>query len=249
MLTTAEPEWADRARRLREHAMSVSAADRHASVLAPAEQYLEVGFNYRMTDLQAAVGIVQLGRLPEIVDRRRQIAATLRQADRRASPGLRAVADPAYGTCNFQSFWVEVGAAVPGRPGRAAGPPGATPTSRPAAASWRRTGSPRYAAVAARAAAGHRAAHRQHADPAGVPPDDRVRAGAGHRRAALGRARGLTVAPPLLLVAASGLAREVLACLRTHAIAPVIGFLDDDPARQGTLVDGVPVLGGARGRP
>ncbi|GAA3796684.1 acetyltransferase [Cellulomonas soli] len=52
------------------------------------------------------------------------------------------------------------------------------------------------------------------------------------------------MAPPLLLVAASGLAREVLACLRTHAIAPVIGFLDDDPARQGTLVDGVPVLGG-----
>ncbi|MGN8244867.1 acetyltransferase [Cellulomonas soli] len=51
------------------------------------------------------------------------------------------------------------------------------------------------------------------------------------------------MAPALLLVAASGLAREVLACLRTHAIAPVLGFLDDSPARQGTLVDGVPVLG------
>ncbi|WP_448631428.1 acetyltransferase [Cellulomonas soli] len=51
------------------------------------------------------------------------------------------------------------------------------------------------------------------------------------------------MAPALLLVAASGLAREVLACLRTHAIAPVLGFLDDDPARHGTLVDGVPVLG------
>ena len=32
MLTTARAEWAERARRLREHAMSVSAADRHASV-------------------------------------------------------------------------------------------------------------------------------------------------------------------------------------------------------------------------
>ena len=60
---------------LREHAMSVSAAARHASVLAPPEEYAEIGFNYRMTDLQAAVGLVQLGRLPAIVARRREIAA------------------------------------------------------------------------------------------------------------------------------------------------------------------------------
>ncbi|WP_448062722.1 DegT/DnrJ/EryC1/StrS family aminotransferase [Cellulomonas hominis] len=108
MVTTSHADWADRARRLREHAMSVSAADRHASVLAPAEQYLEVGYNYRMTDLQAAVGIVQLGRLPEVVARRREIAAAYaKQLD--PVPGLRTVADPAWGTCNFQSFWVEVG--------------------------------------------------------------------------------------------------------------------------------------------
>ena len=54
--------------------MSVSAADRHGTVLAPAESYLEVGYNYRMTDLQAAIGIVQLSRLPEIVQRRRELA-------------------------------------------------------------------------------------------------------------------------------------------------------------------------------
>ncbi|MBU4213960.1 MAG: DegT/DnrJ/EryC1/StrS family aminotransferase [Actinobacteria bacterium] len=108
MLTTANPQWAQRARRLREHAMSVSAAARHASVLAPAEEYLEVGYNFRMTDLQAAVGLVQLAKLPEVVARRRQIAARYaEQLD--AIPGLRVVADPAWGTCNFQSCWVEVG--------------------------------------------------------------------------------------------------------------------------------------------
>lgn len=107
MVTTSRPEWAERARRLREHAMSVSAADRHASVLAPAEQYLEVGFNYRMTDLQAAVGIVQLGRLRAVVARRREIAASYTQQISDI-PGLRAVADPAWGTSNVQSFWVEV---------------------------------------------------------------------------------------------------------------------------------------------
>ena len=87
--------------------MSVSAADRHGKVLAPAECYLEVGYNYRMTDLQAAIGLVQLSRLPEIVRRRRELAeAYTKQID--DIPGLRAVADPPWGKCNFQSFWVEV---------------------------------------------------------------------------------------------------------------------------------------------
>ena len=112
MLTTSNADWAARARRLREHAMSVSAADRQASVLAPAEEYLEIGFNYRMTDMQAAVGIVQLGRLPEIVRRRREIAdrytAALAGVD-----GLRPVRDPGWGTSNFQSYWVEVGEDYP----------------------------------------------------------------------------------------------------------------------------------------
>lgn len=107
MITTSRADWADRARRLREHAMSVSAADRHASVLAPPESYAEIGFNFRMTDMQAAVGLVQLGRLPEMVARRRQLAATYAAAVAEL-PGLRIVADPAHGTTNFQSCWIEV---------------------------------------------------------------------------------------------------------------------------------------------
>jgi len=112
MLTTSNEEWAARARRLREHGMSVSASDRQASVLAPPEEYGEIGFNYRMTDLQAALGLVQLGRLPEIVRRRRIIAARY-AAELDGVPGLRCVSDPGWGTSNFQSFWVEVGAEYP----------------------------------------------------------------------------------------------------------------------------------------
>lgn len=107
MLTTSRPEWAQRARRLREHAMSVSAAERHRSTLPPAEQYLEVGYNFRMTDLQAAVGLVQLGRLDEVLRRRREIAAGYQEALQDV-PGLRCVTDPPYGECNFQSFWIEI---------------------------------------------------------------------------------------------------------------------------------------------
>lgn len=107
MLTTRNAAWADRARKLREHAMSVSANDRHAAVLAPAEEYGEIGFNYRMTDMQAAVGLVQLNRLAEAVSRRRAIAAAYRKA-LAGVQGLRFSEDPLYGTSNFQSFWVEV---------------------------------------------------------------------------------------------------------------------------------------------
>lgn len=112
MLTTVREDWAQRARHLREHAMSVSAADRHRSTLPPAEEYTEVGFNFRMTDLQAALGLVQLGRLPEIVARRRDLADRYRAAIA-GIPGLRAVQDPGYGTGNVQSFWVEVGEDYP----------------------------------------------------------------------------------------------------------------------------------------
>lgn len=107
MLTTSHSAWANRARLLREHAMSISATDRQSSTLAPAEEYAEIGFNYRMTDLQAALGLVQLGRLPEIVRRRRELAE--RYADELAQiPGIRAVQDPRWGTSNFQSYWIEI---------------------------------------------------------------------------------------------------------------------------------------------
>ncbi|MCB5283058.1 GDP-perosamine synthase [Arthrobacter sp. ES1] len=107
MLTTDNAAWANRARTLREHAMSVSANERHSTVLAPAESYGEIGFNYRMTDLQAAVGLVQLERLGEAVSRRRAIANTYRRA-LAGVEGLRFSQDPLYGTSNFQSFWLEV---------------------------------------------------------------------------------------------------------------------------------------------
>ncbi|MCL3817859.1 DegT/DnrJ/EryC1/StrS family aminotransferase [Aeromicrobium wangtongii] len=112
MITTAHADWADRARRLREHSMSVSAADRHGSTLAPLEEYTEIGFNYRMTDLQAAVGIVQLGRLTELIERRRQFAEVYTKYINDID-GLRAVADPSGGTTNFQSYWIEVGDPYP----------------------------------------------------------------------------------------------------------------------------------------
>jgi perosamine synthetase len=109
MVVTSDEATAVRLRRLREHGMSVSAVERHTAVgVPPKESYLEVGFNYRMTDIQAAVGVVQLGRLDEVIARRRLLA------DRYAAnladlPGLRTPTDPPWGTTNHQSYCVKVG--------------------------------------------------------------------------------------------------------------------------------------------
>lgn len=112
MLTTSRADWAQRARRLREHAMGVSAAERHAALISPPERYDEIGFNFRMTDLQAAMGLVQLTRLPAIVARRRALAARYR-ASLADVPGIRVVADPADGQSSFQSLWIEVSRPYP----------------------------------------------------------------------------------------------------------------------------------------
>lgn len=105
MLITSDGEIASRLRRLREHGMDVSAAQRHQQSQPVIEQYLETGFNYRMTDMQAAVGLIQLGKLSAMVTRRRELAERYQRllAD---IPGLAVIGDPGYGQTNYQSFWV-----------------------------------------------------------------------------------------------------------------------------------------------
>ncbi|MEU3841023.1 DegT/DnrJ/EryC1/StrS family aminotransferase [Streptomyces sp. NPDC028635] len=105
MITTDDATWAARLRRLREHGMNASAAERHASDKPVLESYLEVGYNYRMTDIQAAVGLVQLGKLDAMISRRRELAARY-AALLRDVPGLTPVSDPEHGESNFQSYWV-----------------------------------------------------------------------------------------------------------------------------------------------
>jgi perosamine synthetase len=105
MITTSDGEMAARLRRLREHGMDVSAADRHRSQQPVIERYTEVGFNFRMTDVQAAIGLVQLGKLGQMVARRREQAERYRR-QLSAVPGLRTITDPEYGVTNYQSFWI-----------------------------------------------------------------------------------------------------------------------------------------------
>jgi dTDP-4-amino-4,6-dideoxygalactose transaminase len=66
-----------------------------------------VGFNYRMTDIQAAVGREQLKRMPEIIATRRRMAA--RYAELLADiPGLGIPQEPEYARTNWQSYAVRL---------------------------------------------------------------------------------------------------------------------------------------------
>jgi perosamine synthetase len=85
--------------------MNVDAFTRHSAERVVVEQYLEVGFNFRMTDMQAAIGLVQLDKLNDMVARRRSLAGEYTEALREI-PGLLLPSDPPYGTTNYQSFSV-----------------------------------------------------------------------------------------------------------------------------------------------
>lgn len=112
MITTPDAEVAARLRRLRHHGMSVSDRARHGATDLVFEDYLEVGWNYRMTDIQAAVGIVQLGRLTALVEERRRIAAEYARgfAD---LPFVRVPREPPDRRTNFQSYVVVLGPDCP----------------------------------------------------------------------------------------------------------------------------------------
>jgi perosamine synthetase len=105
MLVTPDSDVAARLRCLREHGMDLSGVARHASRQPVIEHYLELGFNFRMTDIQAAIGLVQLGKLGKLIRRRRVLAQRYQQL-LGSIPGVRTITDPEYGTTNYQSFWV-----------------------------------------------------------------------------------------------------------------------------------------------
>jgi dTDP-4-amino-4,6-dideoxygalactose transaminase len=107
MITTPNKEWADKCRLLRQHGMSVPDTVRHGSAKVIFESYPVVGYNFRMTDIQAAVGREQLKRLGDIVQGRRAIADQYRQL-MKDIPGITLPQEPEWARSNWQSFCVRL---------------------------------------------------------------------------------------------------------------------------------------------
>ncbi|HVN19604.1 MAG TPA: DegT/DnrJ/EryC1/StrS family aminotransferase [Dongiaceae bacterium] len=107
MLTTSDAAMDRRFRLLRQHGMSVSDTVRHGSPTVVFESYPELGFNYRLTDIQAAVGREQLKRLPAAVAERRKLATRYCQL-LAGIPGLVLPHEPEWARTNWQSYCVRL---------------------------------------------------------------------------------------------------------------------------------------------
>ncbi len=107
MLTTRNPDFDRKFRLLRQHCMSVPDTVRHGAREVIFESYPAVGFNYRMTDMQAAVGRVQLTRLPDLVAERRALAQEYAARLQRIE-GLTVPFEPSWARTNWQSYCVQL---------------------------------------------------------------------------------------------------------------------------------------------
>jgi len=103
MIATSNPEYYKRLKALRQHAMSINDLERHKSDKILTEEYPEVGYNYRMTDIQAAVGIKQLEKLDWIVNERRKIAYQYHEGLKQCEYYNRPLEEDGYFS-NYQSY-------------------------------------------------------------------------------------------------------------------------------------------------
>ncbi|MGY9013519.1 MAG: DegT/DnrJ/EryC1/StrS family aminotransferase, partial [Rhodobacterales bacterium] len=107
MLTTNNPEFDQRFRLWRQHCMSVPDAVRHSAKDVIFESYSELGFNYRMTDIQASIGREQLKRLPAMIQKRRALADGYSERLSGVN-GLTLPLEPEWARSNWQSYVVRL---------------------------------------------------------------------------------------------------------------------------------------------
>jgi len=107
MITTPHADWNTKFKLLRQHGMSVPDTVRHGSNQVIFESHPVLGYNYRMTDIQAAVGREQLKRVPGMVERRREIAEAYRR-ELSSAHWIGLPHEPKWARTNWQSYTVRL---------------------------------------------------------------------------------------------------------------------------------------------
>jgi len=87
----------------RQHGMGTSDLARHRSNEVAFEEYLVTGYNYRLTDIQAAIGIEQLKKLDAMILQRRQLAERYGVMFN-DMPNVTPLREPGYAKTNWQSY-------------------------------------------------------------------------------------------------------------------------------------------------
>ena len=112
LITTGDEKLAQKLRLLRQHGMSVNDRQRHQAKTVMAEEYPILGYNYRLTDVQAAIGLAQLRRLEGMIERRRAIAKRYDEAFA-GSPPISVFAEPAHARWNQQTYLIRLAGVTP----------------------------------------------------------------------------------------------------------------------------------------
>lgn len=107
MITTDDAALARRLRTLRSQGGSVEAYERHAAGSVREPSFAELGYNYRMTDIQAAIGLVQLSKAEEMLRRRRLLAERYGQV-LAGLRGLRLPVEPPRARHTYQSYVIRI---------------------------------------------------------------------------------------------------------------------------------------------
>ncbi|OGK24581.1 aminotransferase DegT [Candidatus Roizmanbacteria bacterium RIFCSPHIGHO2_02_FULL_37_9b] len=105
MITTSNRDHYQRLKLLRQHGMSTDDRTRHEAKKIIFEKYVELGYNYRMTDIQASLGITQLKKLDYILKKRREIAEKYNQVFKKI-PYLEIPTEKKGNLTNYQSYTI-----------------------------------------------------------------------------------------------------------------------------------------------
>ena len=107
MITSKHGSWDAKFRAWRQHGMSVPDTVRHKAKTIVFERYPEIGFNYRLSDVQAAMGREQLKRLDMLVQHRRSLAA-IYTSSLSDVEGLAVPLEEDWARSNWQSYCVRL---------------------------------------------------------------------------------------------------------------------------------------------
>jgi len=105
VITTNNPEYAEKLKILRSFGTATTPLDRLKGKLF--DEYIEFGYNYRITDIQSAIGIEQMKKLPEILEKRK-ILANIYNEELSKIPNLKIPFVPPYTQHTYQTYVIRV---------------------------------------------------------------------------------------------------------------------------------------------